>query len=152
MNESPAKKGAVAPPVPWLIRGMTRVHMALHRLSGGKLFNDLGGDDVCFVEMTGAKSGRSLTVPLMYVPHGDLVLLVGSQGGAPSNPAWYHNLIKNPDVVIVHRGNRRRMRARLANAEEKAELWPICDSFYAPYSIYRTRTDRDIPIFVCEPA
>ncbi len=130
---------------------MTRIHLALHRLSGGKLFNELGGDDVCFVEMVGAKSGRSLTVPLMHVPYGAGVLLVASQGGAPRNPVWYHNLVKNPDVEVVHRGRRMSLRARLATAEEKPALWPVCDEHYAPYADYRARTTRDIPIFVCEP-
>ena len=135
-----------------LIKAMTRTHLFLHRLSGGRLFNKLGGDDVCFVEMIGAKSGRELTVPLMYVPHEDGVLLVASQGGADRNPVWYGNLVKHPDIHVTHRGVRKQLRARLATPEEKPALWPICDRHYAPYADYRERTTRDIPIFVCEPA
>jgi deazaflavin-dependent oxidoreductase (nitroreductase family) len=130
---------------------VTRLHVLLHRLSGGRLFNRLAGDEVCFVSMTGAKSGRRLTVPLMYVPHREGVLLVASQGGAPRNPVWYHNLVKHPEIEVTHRGRRMRLRARLASAEEKPELWPVCDRHYAPYADYRKRTTRDIPIFVCEP-
>ncbi|NNL84624.1 MAG: nitroreductase family deazaflavin-dependent oxidoreductase [Myxococcales bacterium] len=141
-----------APPIPWLIKGMTRVHMLFHKLSGGRLFNDLGGDDVCFVEMTGAKSGRTLTIPLMHVPYREGVLLVASQGGAPSNPAWFHNLVKNPDIEVTHRGRSMKLRARLATSDEKPALWRVCEQHYAPYAEYRTRTDRDIPIFVCEPS
>jgi deazaflavin-dependent oxidoreductase (nitroreductase family) len=102
--------------------------------------------------MTGAKSGRTLTFPLMYVPHGDGVLLVASQGGAPKNPVWYHNLVKHAEIEVEHRGTRQKLRARLADPSEKAALWPVCDRHYAPYAEYRTRTTRDIPIFVCEPA
>ncbi|MDJ0849498.1 MAG: nitroreductase family deazaflavin-dependent oxidoreductase [Myxococcota bacterium] len=139
------------PPPRWLLKAFTRLHVALHRLSGGRWFNKLGGDEVCFVTMTGAKSGRTLTIPLMYVPYEDGVLLVASQGGAPKNPVWYRNLVKTPDIEVSHRGRRMALRARLATAEEKPALWPICDRHYAPYAQYRERTTRDIPIFVCEP-
>jgi deazaflavin-dependent oxidoreductase (nitroreductase family) len=139
------------PPPRWLLKAMTRTHVFLHRLTGGRAFNTLAGDEVCFVEMTGAKSGRRITMPLMYVPHQEGLLLVASQGGAPKNPVWYGNLVKHPDIVVSHRGRIMKLRARLATAEEKPALWPICDRHYAPYAEYRTRTDRDIPIFVCEP-
>ena len=139
------------PPPPWLIRAVTRLHVMLHRLTGGRLFNSVGGDDVCFVTMKRARSGRTLTIPLMYVPHREGVLLVASQGGAPRNPAWYFNLAKHPDIEVRHRGRRMKLRARIAASDEKPDLWPICDQHYSPYAQYRTRTSRDIPIFVCAP-
>jgi deazaflavin-dependent oxidoreductase (nitroreductase family) len=140
------------PPPRWLAKAVTRLHVSLNRLSGGRLFNTFGGDDVCFVTMKGAKTERTLTIPLMYVPYEDGVLLVASMGGAPRNPVWYHNLVKHPEIVVSHRRRRMKLRARLAEPEEKPELWPICDRHYAPYADYRKRTTRDIPIFVCEPA
>ena len=152
MTTEPAAKAAGAPPPRWVLKAMTRTHLFLHRLTGGRLFNSLRGDDVCFVTMTGAKTGRSRTIPLMYVPHRDGVLLVASQGGSPRNPVWYHNLVKNPDIEVSHRGRRMGLRARLATPDEKPELWPVCDQHYAPYADYRKRTTRDIPIFVCELA
>jgi deazaflavin-dependent oxidoreductase (nitroreductase family) len=154
MTTEPAatSPGTGAPPPRWAIKAMTRLHVLLHRASGGRLFNTLAGDDVCFVTMKGAKTGRTLTLPLMYVPYQDGVLLVASQGGAATNPAWYHNLVKHPGIEVVHRGRRMKLRARLASAAEKPGLWPICDEHYAPYADYRKRTSRDIPIFVCEPA
>jgi deazaflavin-dependent oxidoreductase (nitroreductase family) len=144
--------GAGTPLPRWVLKTMTRLHVSLHRLSGGRLFNTLAGDDVCFVTMKGARSGRTLTIPLMYVPYQDGVLLVASQGGAPKNPVWYNNLVKHPDIDVNHRGRRMKLRARLATPEEKPDMWPICDRHYAPYADYRKRTTRDIPIFVCEPA
>lgn len=143
---------AGALPPRWVLKGVTRLHVLLHRLTGGRLLNSFGGDDVCFVTMKGAKSGRTMTIPLMYVPHQDGVLLVASLGGAPRNPVWYHNLVKHPDIVVNHRGRRMKLRARLATSDEKPNLWPICDQHYAPYADYRKRTTRDIPIFVCEVA
>lgn len=137
------------PPPRWLLKTMTRTHVLLHRLTGG--LNKLAGDEVCFITMTGAKSGRTITIPLMYVPYQGGVLLVASQGGAPKNPVWYGNLVKHPDIDVEYRGKQMALRARLAAPEEKPALWPICDEHYAPYAEYRERTDRDIPIFVCEP-
>ena len=152
MTTEPATTSTGTPPPRWLVKAVTRLHVFLNRLTGGRLFNTFGGDDVCFVTMKGAKSGRTLTIPLMYVPYRDGLLLVASQGGAPRNPVWYHNLVKHSEIVVSHRRRRMKLRARLANPEEKPELWPICDRHYAPYADYRKRTTREIPIFVCEPA
>jgi deazaflavin-dependent oxidoreductase (nitroreductase family) len=148
-SNRPPDNGAIPPK--WALKMMTRTHVFLNSLSGGKMFNTLTGDEVCFVTMTGAKSGKTLVFPLMYVPHEEGVILVASQGGAPKNPIWYNNLVKHPDIDVRHRGRKMTLRARLAPAEEKASLWPTCDKHYAPFEDYRNRTDRDIPMFVCEP-
>ena len=134
----------------WILKAMTRTHIFLHRLSGGRVFNTLGGDEVCFVTMTGARSGRRLTIPLMYVPYREGVLLVASQTGRPTNPVWYHNLVKHPDIEVVHRRQKKQLSARLAEPGEKPELWSLCEQHYAPFADYRQRTERDIPIFICE--
>ncbi len=152
MTTGNTSKATGAPPPRWVLKAMTRLHVILHGLTGGRLFNSLAGDDVCFVTMKGAKSGRTLTIPLMYIPYRAGVLLVASQGGAARNPAWYFNLVKHPDITVSHRGSRMKLRARVANSDEKPDLWPICDQHYSPYAEYRTRTRREIPIFVCEPA
>ena len=147
---SASKDPGKAPPR-WAVKVWTRLHVLLNRLSGGRLLNSLGGDEVCFVTMKGARSGRVLTIPLMYVPYRDGVLLVASMGGAPRNPVWYGNLVKHPEIEVRHRGRRMKLRARLATADEKPGLWPLCDQHYAPFAEYRRRTSRDIPMFVCEP-
>lgn len=146
-----ARTSAGSPPPRWVIKTLTRLHCVLHDLTGGRYFNRLGGDEVCFVSMRGARSNRTLTLPLMHIPHGDGILLVASQGGAPEHPAWYFNLLKHPDIEVSYRGRRTKMRARLATSAEKADLWPVCDASYAPFARYRQRTTRDIPIFVCQP-
>ena len=150
-NGTPASKDLGKPPPRWVLKFMTRTHVLLNRLTGGRRFNTLAGDEVCFITMTGAKSGRTITIPLMFVPHKGGVLLVASQGGAPKNPVWYNNLVKQPEIAVRHRGRSLKLCARLATPEEKPALWPICDERYAPYADYRKRTTRDIPIFVCEP-
>lgn len=126
--------------------------MFLNRITGGRAFNRMAGHECCFVTMTGAKSGRRITVPLMYVPFGEGVLLVASLGGAPRNPVWFGNIVRNPDIVVRYRsGKPMHLVARLAEPGEKHALWPLCDASYPPYADYRQRTTRDIPIFVCEP-
>jgi deazaflavin-dependent oxidoreductase (nitroreductase family) len=146
----PAQAPEKLPPR-WVLKLVSRTHILLNRITGGRYFNTLGGDEVCFVTMTGARSGRRITMPLMYVPYRDGVLLVASQGGAPKNPVWFHNIAKNPDIEVRHRGRHMKLRARLATPEEKPALWPVCDAAYAPFVDYRARTSRDIPIFICEP-
>lgn len=146
-----ASSGTGTPPPHWVVKTFARLQVFLNRLTGGRLFNSLGGSDVCFVTMKGAKSGRTLTMPLMYVPYRDGVLLVASMGGAPSNPVWYHNLVKYPEIAVRHRRRSMKLWARLATPEEKPVLWPVCDQYFPAYADYRKRTTRDIPIFVCEP-
>ena len=137
-------------PPTWIMKIMSRTHIFLNRMTMGKMFNTLQGDEVCFVTMTGAKSGRTITTPLMYVPYNNGILLVASRGGSPKHPVWYHNIAKNPDLKVIYRGKEMLLHARQASVEEKPELWPICDSHYAPFADYRARTDREIPIFICE--
>jgi deazaflavin-dependent oxidoreductase (nitroreductase family) len=72
-------------------------------------------------------------------------------GGAPRNPLWHGNLLKNPEIEVRHRTRTLRLKARLATAEEKPTLWPICDERFPDYADYRDETTRDIPIFICEP-
>jgi len=113
--------------------------------------NAMGGTPVCLVTMTGAKSGRRRSIPLMYVPYGEAVILVASLGGMPKNPVWYYNLLEHPNIIVEQGGRRRALKARLAGADEKARLWPICVEQYPPFAKYQRRTTRDIPVFVCEP-
>jgi len=133
-----------------LLKTLAKIHVRLNLLSRGHLANKMQGRDVCFVTMTGAISGRTLTKPLMYIPYGDGVLLVASLGGGPKNPIWYGNLVRQPNIEVRHRGHVMPLRARLATDAEKPSLWPICDAAFPPYAEYRMKTSREIPIFVCE--
>jgi deazaflavin-dependent oxidoreductase (nitroreductase family) len=135
-----------------ILKTMTKVHVFLHGVTGGRLGNTMAGQEVCFVTMTGAKSGRQIAIPLIYVPYENGVLLVASQTGRDTNPVWYNNLVKQPEIEVRHRGDSLKLRARQATTEEKTDLWPICDEVYADFALYRARTTRDIPIFVCESA
>jgi deazaflavin-dependent oxidoreductase (nitroreductase family) len=82
---------------------------------------------------------------------GERVVVVASQGGLPTNPQWYRNLQADPEVQVEFRGNRRRMLARTANAEERAQLWPRLVAMYRDFESYQAWTDREIPVVICEP-
>jgi len=134
-----------------LIRPFSAWNARRYLASNGASMNQMQGHEICVVTMTGAKSGKRRDVPLMYVPYKEGVLLVASLGGAPQNPDWYYNLAKNPEIDVRVKDKTLHLRARLATQAEKPALWPVCDEHYPPYADYRVRTDRDIPIFVCEP-
>ena len=110
-----------APPPRWVLKAFTKINVLVYKLSGGRLMNKLSGMPIILVQMTGAKSGKSKTIPLMYVPHEKGFVLVASQGGAPKHPLWYHNLVKNPEVVITHDGLARPCTARRVSDEEPHE-------------------------------
>jgi deazaflavin-dependent oxidoreductase (nitroreductase family) len=133
------------------IKPFSGLNAAVYRWTGGRLMGRFGGREICLVTMTGARSGKSRTIPLMYVPYQQGVILVASLGGAPQHPVWYQNLVKHPDIEVQYRGRKMKLRAREVDPEEKARLWPIAVEHYPPYADYQRRTDRDIPVFVCEP-
>lgn len=129
----------------------TRVNVAVYKASGGRLMSKFQGQAICLVTMVGAKSGSVREIPLMHVPIDDKKILVASQGGLETHPAWYYNLKANPDIEILAEGVKRKYRARQVDEEEKGGLWPVIVASYADYDEYQARTDRDIPVFVCEP-
>ena len=102
--------------------------------------------------MTGRKTGKKRDIPLMHVPHGEQKILVASLGGISKNPVWYYNLKATPDITITVDGARRAYRAREVGPEEKARLWPVLVDAHPPFDTYQARSDRDIPVFVCDPA
>jgi deazaflavin-dependent oxidoreductase (nitroreductase family) len=133
----------------------TRVHVAIYRLSGGRLGGHVPGlpqARIALIDHTGARSGKRRTSPLMYCVRGDAIAVVASKGGQPTHPAWYHNLRANPETTIQVGGERRAVRARVADGEEREELWGRCVALFAGYQLYRElAAPRQIPIVVLEP-
>jgi deazaflavin-dependent oxidoreductase (nitroreductase family) len=138
--------------VRFFLRWWTRLNVAVFRASKGRLMNRfIGGYPVCIVTTRGAKSGRIRRIALIHLPHGDNKLLVASQGGMPHNPAWYYNVVAHPEVQIMVDGTEKTYRARQVSDEEKAALWPHLCALYPDFDEYQARTDRNIPVFSCEP-
>ncbi len=132
---------------------LTRVNIALFRASGGRVGAKMPGygSPILLLHHVGAKSGRRRVSPLIYFPDGDDLVIVASKGGVDRHPAWFHNLRANPetDVEVPHQG-RRRVRARVAAADERERLWPSAVAVYKPYAEYQTYTERQIPLVVLE--
>jgi len=150
INIKTASSEQIAKILPFL-KAFSSLNEKVYRLTNGRILGKLNGYDVCLVTMTGAKSGKQRVIPLMHVPYKEGVIIVASQGGAPKNPVWFNNLVANPDIEVQYKAKKMKLRARRADAEEKAAVWPICCKHYPDYDIYQNRTGRDIPVFVCEP-
>ena len=133
-------------------RLVTGFHEAVFRISNGRIGNRGFGMPVLALTTTGRKSGKKRTTMLTSpVQEGDAIVIVASYGGDDRHPQWFLNLRDNPDVEITMNGKTRRMQARVASPEEKAELWPRVVEAYRGYGQYQQRTDRDIPLVICEP-
>ena len=133
------------------IKPFSKLNTFVYKLTGGRLMGKFQGRPVVLIEMTGAKSGQKRTIPLMYVPHKEGVIIVGSQGGAPKSPVWVKNIQKDPNIVAIYKGKRLELHARQVDDAEKAELWPICVKHYHEFDDYQARTDPNIPVFDCQP-
>lgn len=118
--------------------------------SGGR-FQLTVGSPVCLLRTTGARSGQLRVVPVLYTPRGDQMIVVASKGGAPQHPAWYHNMIANPDMEVEVRGKVRRVRARELKGKERAETWDYILDHFSGYALYQDSVTRTIPVMVLEP-
>jgi deazaflavin-dependent oxidoreductase (nitroreductase family) len=112
-------------------------------LGGGK-----GMVPTLLLTTIGRKSGRELTLPLIFGTSGPNYVVVASKGGAPAHPAWYLNLDANPTVKLQVKADKFTARAHTANAQERATLWPMMVDIYGPYADYQKKTDRQIPVVV----
>lgn len=132
-------------------RFVTHVHASLYTVSGGRIGRRLGQAEQVLLTTTGRRSGQRRTTPLSVLVDGDALVLVASNGGAARHPDWYLNLVADPDVTIRRGADELRMRARTANEAERAVLWPRVVAMYGGYARYQERTDRTIPVVLCEP-
>jgi F420H(2)-dependent quinone reductase len=135
-------------------RDWVREQVELYENSGGTKGTTLRdtGLPVVLVTHWGNKTGAIRKTPLMRVKDGDNYILVGSQGGAPKDPAWVHNLRVNPHIELRDKTILHPMRVReIKDAAERARLWTLAVAAYPPYADYQARTERQIPVFVAEP-
>ena len=144
-----ATEVAIANPI---IRIMSRLNTWAYRMTGGRLGGTfLRGAPVMLLTVVGRKSGRQLTVPLLFLRDGERVITVASKGGMDHHPLWYLNLVANPDVDVQIGSDVRPMRARPADDTERAHYWPQLVAMYRDYADYQARTDRKIPVVVLSP-
>ncbi|MFD7532881.1 MULTISPECIES: nitroreductase family deazaflavin-dependent oxidoreductase [unclassified Streptomyces] len=129
-----------------------RDQVELFESSGGTEGTTMRGMPVIILTTRGAKSGKIRKTPLMRVEHDGTYAVIASQGGAPKHPVWYHNIVADPRVELQDGPLRQDMNAREATGEEKDLWWGRAVEAFPDYADYQQKTDRQIPVFVLEPA
>jgi deazaflavin-dependent oxidoreductase (nitroreductase family) len=138
-------------PAIWRFMG---AHTFLYQRTGGRLGHTIPGvpGKMLLLDHVGAKSGTKRTSPLLYVRDGKDLVIVASKGGFPKNPAWFHNLVANPDTTVQVGGEHLPVHARVAKPEERERLWGMAVDAYGGYKDYAIRSKgREIPLVVLEP-
>jgi deazaflavin-dependent oxidoreductase (nitroreductase family) len=128
-----------------------RDQVASYEATDGREGGTLEGRPVVILTMTGATSGKVRKTPVMRIERDGTYVAVASAGGAPSHPAWYRNLIANPDVRLQDGAQVHRLRAREVFGDEKAAAWTLAESRWPHFPEYRAKAGREIPILLLEP-
>lgn len=151
--------GLDSPVTARIIKYLARAQVRVFRLTNGRIGSKwrIGAGfrkpvPTLLLQHVGRRTGRTFTTPLLYLEDGSDLVIVASQGGLPKNPQWYANLVAHPDTTVQLRGQGlRRVRARTADPDERAALWPRLVELYADFEKYANWADREIPVVVLEP-
>jgi len=128
------------------------VHQWVYEKTDGRIGRSLGGRPMLLLRTVGAKTGKPRTSALLYIRDGDNYVVVGSTGGGPKHPGWFHNVRANPDVEIQAGRERMPVHAREATDEERPALWDRANAVNGgQYDVYQSHTERRIPVVVLEP-
>jgi F420H(2)-dependent quinone reductase len=126
-------------------------HAGVYRATGGKLFGRMGKSPILLLNTVGRKSGKKRTSPLLYAMDGEDFVVIASKGGASAHPAWYLNLMANPEATVEIEDREVRVKAEEADSEEKSRLWQKMVEMYPAYDAYQEKTEREIPLLVLHP-
>lgn len=130
-----------------LFKIVSATHIALFRLTGGRVGSSMRGQGVLLLTTTGSRSGQPRTVPVMHFDVEGRRYVVGSAGGAPQDPAWIKNLRKTPEVGIELRGEKYRARASILTGDSRAQIFKnvtLRAPFFGDYATSAGR--REIPV------
>ena len=120
------------------------------RTHGGTVTGVFANAPLLLLTTTGAKSGVQHTTPLVYTRDGDRMVIIASKGGAPTHPAWYHNLVANPEVTVELPSETFTARAHVASGDERDRLWSAQAALMPTFNDYQQKTTRQIPVIVLE--
>jgi deazaflavin-dependent oxidoreductase (nitroreductase family) len=126
-------------------------NVPIYRATRGRVLGRVGRAPVLLLTTTGRKSGQRRTAPVLYLRRGEGLVVIGSNAGNAKAPAWALNLEANPEATVEIGGKKRAVRARIAEGEERTELWNAMSGQYSGFDHYRERTTRDIRVFVLDP-
>lgn len=135
----------------WALRGIGRYNVPIYRATRGKVFGRIGRAPVLLVTTTGRKSGQQRTAPVVYLADGGDYVVIGSNAGNKKTPAWALNLLANPEAQVQAGTKKAAVRARVAEGEEREQLWRKMNAQYDGFDDYAKLTTRDIRVFVLEP-
>jgi deazaflavin-dependent oxidoreductase (nitroreductase family) len=141
-------------PSDFALKAMNRVHRILLGVSGGRFGWHFSGMPVIELTTTGRKSGQPRTTMLTSPYQEDsTIVVVASRGGDDTNPAWFLNLRDDPNVMVkLGPKPAEPMVAEIADANERARIWPTIASKHTNYAGYQRKTDRQIPLVLLRPA
>ncbi len=126
--------------------------IAAFRVNGGKGIGPFVNRPVLLLTTTGAKSGQPRTTPLVYTTDGERIVVIASKGGAPTHPAWYHNLVAHPEVTVEVGREQFQARAVVAEGSERERLYSQQAAQMPGFAEYQKKTTRQIPVVVLERA
>ncbi len=133
------------------LRAVGKLNVPIYRATGGRVFGSLDGTPILLLTTTGRKSGQARTAPVVYLPDAERLVVIGSNAGNLRAPAWALNLESNPDAEVEIGRERRQVRARIAEGEERADLWRRFNEHYSGFDDYASNVTRKIRLFVLEP-
>lgn len=135
------------------LKAVNVVHRALIRATGGRIGGRAKHMPVLELITTGRKTGAKRSVLLTSpLQEGDAYVVVASRGGDDHHPAWYLNVVAEPNVDVMIGGRSRRMRASVPASDERARLWAAVTALHPHYAGYQRKTERQIPLVVLTPA
>ena len=129
-------------------KNLSTLHALLFRATRGRIGRRLVNNDMLLLSTKGRVTGRTHTVPLLYLRDAEDLVVIASWGGRDQHPEWYLNLLENPVAYAQINGDRSRVRATTANGEQRQRLWPQVLAAYEGYREYQSRTDREIPVVI----
>jgi F420H(2)-dependent quinone reductase len=133
------------------LRLVGKLNTPVYRLTGGRVGGRVGKGPVLLLTTTGRKSGQPRTAPVLYLADGERFVVINTNAGNAKTPAWSLNLRADPDAEVEVGRKRIKVRARLAEGEERADLWRQHMEQYSGWESYESKLDREIGVFVLEP-
>ena len=132
-------------------RSLANLHVRAYRASGGRIGGSFRGSPIFVLLTTGRKTGAERRTPLLYMPHGDDLVIIASNGSTASSPAWWLNLEANPRAEAILGNRRIPVTASETSGEERRKLWESVVEMYPGYAGYQRKTDREIPVIRLKP-